>query len=99
MAPRPKRPAKTAEQEALEVRQQKALDKEIEEEEQRLSLFRRGQLGRSSLLSGAVRTTAQAAGAARAAGGSTKASLLGGTGVRAGATTARGTTRTSAGIS
>lgn len=68
MAPRPKKPAKTAEEKALEKRQQIALDKEIEENEERLSMFTRKQLGRASLLSGAPKTPQQAAGKATSGG-------------------------------
>lgn len=68
MAPKPKRPAKTAEEKALEKRQQIALDKEIEEQEERLSMFTRKSLGRASLLSGAPKTPQQAAGRATAGG-------------------------------
>lgn len=68
MAPKPKRPPKTAEEKALERRQQTALDKEIEEQEERFSLFSRKQLGRVSLLSGAPKTPQQAAGKATSGG-------------------------------
>lgn len=61
----PRRPAKTAEESALEKRQQIALDKEIEDTEEKLRLFSRRSLGAASLLSGAPRTTKQAAGAAK----------------------------------
>lgn len=63
----PKRTPKTAEEEALEKRQSLALDKEIEEQEERLGLFKRRSLGRASLLSGAAKTAASAAGEASAA--------------------------------
>lgn len=61
----PKRPPKTAEESALEKRQQIALDKEIEDTEEKLRLFSRRSLGAASLLSGAPRTTKQAAGEAK----------------------------------
>ena len=66
--------SKTAQEVALERRQRSLLDKEIEEEEDRLRLLSRGKLGRSSLLSGAPRTVSEAAGVSRSGGG---ASLLG----------------------
>lgn len=68
MASKPKRQLKTAEEKALEKRQQIALDKEIEEQEERLSMFTRKSLGRASLLSGAPKTAQQAAGKATEGG-------------------------------
>lgn len=84
MAPRPRKPAKTAEEEALERRQQTALDKEIEEQEERLSLFTRKSLGRASLLTGAPKTPSQAAGRATA---SASPSLMGRPGGNSGIST------------
>lgn len=55
----PKKPKKTAEEKALEIRQQKKLDEEIEESESRFRMFSRRMLGPNSLLSGAPRTTAE----------------------------------------
>lgn len=49
---KPKMPKKTAEQQAAEIRQRQALDKEIEEEEKRAKALARGQRGRGSLLGG-----------------------------------------------
>jgi len=76
MVKRPRAPAKTAEQEAIEIRQRKALDKEIEEEEDRFKLLARGKLGRASLLSGAPRTVEEAAGGGGRGGRSGPSSLL-----------------------
>jgi len=75
---RPKAPAKTAEQAAGEIRTRSLLDKEIEEEEERLRFARRGKLGQSSLLSGAARTISEAATGSRRGGGGGAGSLLGG---------------------
>ena len=58
----PKAPKPTAQAIAVERRQQVALDKEIEEQEQRLSAARRGKLGIKSLLGGVPRSRAEAAG-------------------------------------
>ena len=77
---RPKAPAKTAEQAAGEIRTRSLLDKEIEEEEERLRFARRAKLGRVSLLSGAPRNVLEAAGGARRGGGGGAGSLLGGPG-------------------
>ena len=49
---RPKAPKPTAQQIAVERRQQAALDKEIEEQEERFRAISRGQLGTKSLLGG-----------------------------------------------
>lgn len=59
---RPKAPAKTAEEVAMERRQTMLLDKTIEEEEERFKTLARGKYGRSSLLAGVGSTRAQAAG-------------------------------------
>lgn len=77
----PRRPAKTAEQVALEKRQQTALDKEIEEQEERLGLFKRRSLGKASLLSGAARTATEAAGRPGSTASATRPSLMGGSGI------------------
>ena len=58
----PKAPKPTAEQLAVERRQQVALDKEIEEQEQRLRAATRSTLGTKSLLGGVPRSRAEAAG-------------------------------------
>lgn len=73
----PKKPEKSAEQLALERRQQEALDKEISEGERRAKAAARGRLGANTLLSGAEPTQERAVtrGGAGAGGG---ASLLGG---------------------
>jgi len=88
MGSSPKRPAKTAEEKALEVRQRSLLDKEIEESEERFKMLARGKLGRASLLSGAAVTPATAAGAATRGGGGGAGSLIGaaGRGTTSGAT-------------
>lgn len=49
---RPKAPKPTAQQLAVERRQSMALDKEIEEQEERQRALSRGQLGTQSLLGG-----------------------------------------------
>jgi len=74
---KPKAPAKTAEQKAGEIRTRSLLDKEIEEEEERLRFARRGKLGQSSLLSGAARNISEAARGVRRGGASGAGSLLG----------------------
>ena len=79
MASTPKKPKKTAEEKALEIRQRSLLDKEIEEGEERFKALARGKLGRQSLLSGGPRNVKESAGGPRASspGG---ASMLGGGG-------------------
>lgn len=52
VASKPKKPKKTGEEVAAEVRQRVALDRETEEEERRLRALSRGRLGASSLLTG-----------------------------------------------
>lgn len=77
----PKKPAKTAQEAAIETRQTLALDKSIEEEEERFKALRRGMLGSASLLSGASKTAAGAATSrvsAPSAGSGRPGSLLGG---------------------
>jgi len=66
----PKAPKPTAQQIAVERRQAIALDKEIEEQEERFRAAARGKLGTRSLLGGVPRSRAEAAsgaGAGRAA--------------------------------
>jgi hypothetical protein len=65
----PKAPKPTAQQIAVERRQSMALDKEIEEQEDRFRALARGKLGTKSLLAGVPRTRTEAAstGAGRAA--------------------------------
>lgn len=50
---KPKKQPKTAEQNAIEIRQRSLLDDEIEDSERKFKALRRGNLGRASLLSGA----------------------------------------------
>ena len=59
---KPKAPKKTAQEVAVERRQQIMLDKEIEEQEDRFRALSRGKMGKASLLGGAPRTRAEAAG-------------------------------------
>ena len=58
---KPKKPEPTAREVAVTARQERALDEEIEEQEQRLRAQRRGQLGTRSLLAGAPASRAGAA--------------------------------------
>lgn len=76
---KPKKPKKTAEQSAIEIRQRSMLDKEIEENEEKFKLLARGKLGRSSLLSGASKTVEEASGGRRSGGSSGGSLLPGGT--------------------
>lgn len=64
---RPKAPKPTAQQLAVERRQSMALDKEIEEQEERQRALARGQLGTRSLLGGVPRTARERATGGRAA--------------------------------
>ena len=76
---KPKAPKKSAQEVAVERRQQILLDKEIEEQEDRLRVASRAKLGKASLLGGAPRTRAEAAGrgaTAKTTGGRT--SMVGG---------------------
>jgi hypothetical protein len=73
-----KKPAKTAEELALEKRTQMALDKSIGDQEDMIKAMARGQLGRASLLSGAPKTAKDAAAGKRSGGGGSTGSLLGG---------------------
>lgn len=66
---KPKAPKKSAQEVAVERRQTIMLDKEIEEQEDRFRAMSRGKLGKSSLLGGAPRTRAEAAGRGATAGG------------------------------
>lgn len=74
---KPKEPEKTAEEIALEMRQRRELDEQIEETEKRLKSMSRAKLGAQSLLSGASATSKEAASGVRR-GGSSGGSLLGG---------------------
>jgi len=58
----PKAPKPSAKQVAIERRQQVALDKEIEEQEDRLRAATRSSLGTKSLLGGVPRSRAESAG-------------------------------------
>ena len=71
----PKAPKPSAKQVAIERRQQVALDKEIEEQEDRLRAATRSSLGTKSLLGGVPRSRAEAAGGR--AGGSPARTMLG----------------------
>ena len=78
---KPKAPKPSAQELAVGQRQQRALDQEIGEQEQRFKALARGKLGSSSLLGGAPRTRTEAAmggrGAKGAAAGAGR-SMLGG---------------------
>lgn len=80
---RPKAPKPTAQQLAVERRQALALDKEIEEQEERQRALARGQLGTRSLLGGVPRSRAEAAGGAGRA--ATARTMLGAGGMRSAA--------------
>ena len=78
---KPKAPEPSAQELAVGQRQQRALDKEVEEQEQRFKALARGKLGSASLLGGAPRSRAEAATGARGAkgaGASAGRSMLGG---------------------
>ena len=66
---KPKAPEPSAQELAVGQRQQRALDKEVEEQEQRFKALARGKLGSASLLGGAPRSRAEAATGARGARG------------------------------
>ena len=93
----PKKPAKTAEELALEKRTQIALDKSIGDQEDMLKALSRGTLGRVSLLSGAPKTTQEAAGGKKPGSAGGAGSLLGGGQTSGGAI--RGQARESSGRS
>ncbi len=59
---KPNAPKKTAQEVAVERRQQIMLDKEIEEQEDRFRALSRGKMGKASLLGGAPTTRQEAAG-------------------------------------
>jgi hypothetical protein len=71
---RPKKPEPQAREMALEARQERALDEEIEETEGRLRAQRRGQLGTRSLLAGAP-ASRKAAASGMGRGKASKASM------------------------
>jgi hypothetical protein len=58
---KPKKPKKTAEEKAGEIRVRSLLDKEIEEEEDRFRMLSRGKLGKASMLGGAAKNRKAAA--------------------------------------
>ena len=90
---RPKAPKPTAQQVATERRQQMALDKEIEEQEDRFRAMARGKLGTKSLLGGVPRSRAEAvSGAGRAAPARTMLGMggMGAGGARRGTGTSSG---------
>ena len=74
---KPKKPKKTAEQLSVERRTRSLLDEEIAESEEKFKALARGTLGRQSLLSGAPRSTKEAAGGRKASAGGGAGSLLG----------------------
>ena len=84
---KPKAPKPTAQEKAVEMRQQRALDEEIAEQEQRFRALARGKLGTASLVGGAPRSRQEAAmGRATAGGGAVAGrSLIGGRGAMRGA--------------
>jgi uncharacterized membrane protein YgcG len=72
------KPQQTAEEIALERRTQMALDKSIEQQEEAFKALARGKLGSASLLSGAPKTSQDAAAGKRSGGAGGAGSLLGG---------------------
>jgi hypothetical protein len=66
---KPKAPKPTAQEVAVTQRQQRALDEEIGEQEQRFKALARGKLGSASLLGGAPRSRTEAAMGGRASKG------------------------------
>ena len=84
---KPKAPKPTAQEKAVEMRQQRALDEEIAEQEDRFRALARGKLGTASLLGGAPRSRQEAAMGRKGAGGAAVAgrSLIGGRGATRGA--------------
>ena len=75
---KPKSPKPTAQQIAVERRQQVALDKEIEEQEERQRALARGRLGTRSLLGGVPRSAMARATGGRSAAASARTFLGGG---------------------
>ena len=78
---KPKAPKPTAQEVAVTQRQQRALDEEIGEQEQRFKALARGKLGAASLLGGAPRSRTEAAMGGRASKGAAAGagrSMLGG---------------------
>jgi len=78
---KPKAPKPSAQEVAIDIRQKKALDEEIGEQEERFKALARGKLGSASLLGGAPRSRTEAAmggrGSKGAAAGAGR-SMLGG---------------------
>ncbi len=78
---KPKAPKPTAQEVAIDIRQKKALDEEIGEQEERFKALARGKLGSASLLGGAPRSRSEAAMGGRASKGAAAGagrSMLGG---------------------
>jgi len=78
---KPKAPKPSAQEVAMDIRQKRALDEEIGEQEQRFKALARGKLGSASLLGGAPRSRTEAAMGGRASKGAAAGagrSMLGG---------------------
>ncbi len=78
---KPKAPKPSAQEVAIDIRQKKALDEEIGEQEERFKALARGKLGSASLLGGAPRSRSDAAMGGRASEGAAAGagrSMLGG---------------------
>jgi len=78
---KPKAPKPSAQEVAMDIRQKRALDEEIGEQEQRFKALARGKLGSASLLGGAPRSRTEAAMGGRASKGASAGagrSMLGG---------------------
>ena len=78
---KPKAPKPTAQEVAIDIRQKKALDEEIGEQEERFKALARGKLGSASLLGGAPRSRSEAAMGGRSSKGAAAGagrSMLGG---------------------
>lgn len=92
---KPKAPKPSAQEVAIDIRQKKALDEEIGEQEERFKALARGKLGSASLLGGAPRSRSEAAmggrGSKGAAAGAGRSMLggLAGAGRRGAAAAAR----------
>ena len=70
---KPKAPKPSAQEVAMDIRQKRALDEEIGEQEQRFKALARGKLGSASLLGGAPRSRTEAAMGGRASKGAAAA--------------------------
>jgi len=78
---KPKAPKPSAQEVAIDIRQKKALDEEIGEQEERFKALARGKLGSASLLGGAPRSRSEAAMGGRSSKGAAAGagrSMLGG---------------------